>query len=131
MPDRPESRPVAIVLPLREGFGPGRTGAVGMIAHRLALATARDGEPRLKPLVLGGPQRGALFRDVPFRAAPPVLWLPANPNRRYAAGLRGVLRRIRPALIEVHNRAEIALELAGRVAGAPVSLFLHNDPQDM
>ena len=43
---------------------------------------------RFRTLVIGGPQSGPLFSDVPFQAAKPVPWLPANPNRRYAAGVR-------------------------------------------
>ena len=33
----PMARPIAaVVLPPREGFGPGDAGAVGLLAHRLA-----------------------------------------------------------------------------------------------
>ncbi len=39
------------------------------------------------------------------------------------------LRRLRPDLVEVHNRPEIALYLARRFPR--VALFLHNDPQGM
>jgi UDP-glucose:(glucosyl)LPS alpha-1,2-glucosyltransferase len=81
--------------------------------------------------VIGGAQRGTLFGDVPFQAAAPVWWLPVGPNRRYAAGVAQRLRRLAPALIEVHNRAEVALDLASRFPATPVSLFLHNDPQGM
>src|SRR5689334_16671224 len=124
-------RLVALVLPPREGFGPGRTGAVGMIAHRLALATSDVNGVALAPIVIGGPQAGPLFGDVRFQAARPSRWLPANPNRRYAASVAGKLRRLHPALIEVHNRTEIALHLARGLPSVPVSLFLHNDPQGM
>ncbi len=123
------ARPVAIVLPPREGFGPGRTGAVGLIARRLA--TVSDEQGALAPVVIGGRQSGPLFADAPFVAASPVPWRPANPNLRYAAGVARALLRIGPALIEVHNRAEIALDLARKLPGVPVSLFLHNDPQGM
>ncbi len=119
------SQTIAIVLPPREGFGPGRTGAVGLIAHRLAASGP------FAPLVIGGSQAGPVFGDVPFRAARPVRWLPLDPNRRFAAGVARLLRRDPPALIEVHNRAEIALFLAARFPAIPVSLFLHNDPQGM
>ncbi len=87
--------------------------------------------PGLAPVVIGGPQAGPLFADAPFVPVKPVPWLPANPNLRYAAGVARVLRRLGPALIEVHNRAEIALHLAKRFPAVPVSLFLHNDPQGM
>src|SRR5690348_1656636 len=131
MPADPADLPVAIVLPPREGFGPGRTGAVGLIAHRLAVAPP-DGEAvPFRPSVVGGLQRGELFGDVPFHPAKPVGWLPVSPNRRYAAGVARVLRGLRPALIEVHNRTEIAVDLARALRATPVSLFLHNDPQGM
>jgi UDP-glucose:(glucosyl)LPS alpha-1,2-glucosyltransferase len=131
MSDEPAAPAVAIVLPPREGFGPGGTGAVGLIAHRLAIALPDHGEPGFRASVIGGRQKGVLFGDVPFLPAEPVRWLPVNPNRRYAAGVARLLRRLRPGLVEVHNRAEIALDLAFWLRKTPVSLFLHNDPQGM
>jgi UDP-glucose:(glucosyl)LPS alpha-1,2-glucosyltransferase len=114
---------VAVVLPPKEGFGPGRAGAVALLVHRLA---------RLLPaLVVGGPQTGAVFDHTPFRAARPPLWRPGDINARYAVAVARLLRPLRPALIEVHNRVEVARILARRFAGTPVSLFLHNDPQAM
>ncbi|MCJ1296555.1 hypothetical protein MMC34_008121, partial [Xylographa carneopallida] len=38
---------------------------------------------------------------------------------------------MRPALIEVHNRPEIAMALSRRCPGIPLGLVLHNDPQAM
>lgn len=114
---------IATVLPPGEGFGPGRTGAVGLIVRRLA---------RMVPaLVLGGEQAGPVFDEVPFRAVHPPRFLPGNVNTRYAAGIARALRQIGPALIEVHNRTEVALSLARRFPSTPVVLFLHNDPQSM
>lgn len=122
--------PIALVLPPREGFGPGRTGAVGLIARRLA--TVRDPlVPGLAPVVIGGAQAGPTYTETPFVGAKPVWWLPVNPNLRYAAGVARLLVRIGPALVEVHNRADIALDLARRLPSVPISLFLHNDPQGM
>ncbi len=114
---------IATVLPPGEGFGPGRTGAVGLIVRRLA---------RIVPaLVLGREQAGPMFEEVPFRAVHPPRFLPGNVNTRYAAGVARALRQIDPALIEVHNRTEVALSLARRFPRTPVVLFLHNDPQSM
>jgi UDP-glucose:(glucosyl)LPS alpha-1,2-glucosyltransferase len=114
---------VAVVLPPKEGFGPGRAGAVALLVHRLA---------RLLPaLVVGGPQPGPVFDDTPFRAARPSLWRPGTINARYAVAVARLLRPLRPALIEVHNRVEVARILARQFTGTPVSLFLHNDPQTM
>src|ERR1700684_282570 len=91
---------VAVILPPREGFGPGRSGALGLLARRYATA------PGFRTLVIGGEQDGPPFADVPFAPARPVIWWPGNINQRYVAGMRGILRDTRPALIEVHNRPE-------------------------
>jgi glycosyltransferase involved in cell wall biosynthesis len=118
----PAEERIAIVLPPREGFGPGRTGAVGMVAHRLAAATRG-----YRVTVIGGPQTGPLFEDVTFRPAGGAL-VPAGPNLRYAAAVARYLERDPPALVEVHNRPEIARALGRRFRTV---LFLHNDPQRM
>jgi len=116
---------VAVILPPREGFSPAASGAVGLLVHRLATASSR-----FTPLVVGMPV-AVPFADVPFRAARPVWWWPGTQARRYAAGVARLLDEVRPALIEVHNRPDVALFLTGRFAAVPVSLFLHNDPQGM
>ncbi len=121
-----EDLPLAVaILPPREGFGPGRSGALGLLARRYAAA------PGFRTLVFGGAQDGPVFPDVPFQAIRPVRWFPGNINLRYAAGMFGVLRRLRPAIVEVHNRPEIALMLALLLPRTPVALLLNNDPVDM
>ena len=119
----PEAPLVAVILPPGEGFGPGRAGAVALIVHRLARV--------LPALVVGGRQGGPVFEDAPFRAASPARWWPGGVNARYAVAVTRLLRPLRPALIEVHNRVELARNLARRFPATPVSLFLHNDPQGM
>jgi len=116
---------VAIVLPPREGFGPGRTGAVGLIVQRLAAV------PGFRTVVVGGPQAGTTFADIAFREARAPFWRPGNANVRHASGVARLVRDLRPALIEVHNRPETALALARWLPEARVVLFLHNDPQTM
>ena len=81
--------------------------------------------------VIGGPQTGDPFRDVTFAAIAPVWFLPLSANHRYAYAVARRLRALRPALIEVHNRPEIALALAARRPDVPVTLVLHNDPPAM
>ena len=109
---------VATVLPPKEGFSPGAVGAIGLLVHRLARSAGGD--------VVG---RGVAdpFADVPFHPATPGLGWSAN--ARYAAGVASVLRRMRPDLVEVHNRPEIAMVLARQ--HPRVTLFLHNDPRGM
>jgi glycosyltransferase involved in cell wall biosynthesis len=115
----------AVVLPPREGFGPGRAGALGLLARRYASA------PGFRTLVILGEQEGPPFPDVAFQVVRPASWFPGNINLRFAAGMIGPLRRARPALIEVHNRPEIALALAFCFPRTPVGLLLNNDPTSM
>jgi UDP-glucose:(glucosyl)LPS alpha-1,2-glucosyltransferase len=116
---------VAVILPPREGFGHGRSGALGMLARRYATA------PGFRTLVIGGEQDGPPFPEVPFQAVRPAPWWPGNINLRFLAGMIGTLRRERPALIEVHNRPEIAIGLAWLFPRTPVGLLLNNDPTEM
>ena len=116
---------VAVVLPPREGFGPGRTGAIGLLAQRLMQT------PGFHTIVFGGKQDGPVFPDIDFRPVNPTPWKLGNTNLRYAASVASTLKRLTPALIEVHNRPEIALALADRIPATPVSLILNNDPQAM
>ena len=112
------------VLPPREGFGPGRAGAIGLLVCRLALA---DGVTT----VIGGPQTGDPFRDVTFEAIAPVWFLPLSANHRYAYAVARRLREMQPDLVEVYNRPDIALTLARLLPRIPVCLNLQNDPQGM
>jgi len=122
----PPSAPlVATILPPFEGFGPGQAGAVGTMVRLLS------GAPGYRPLVIGGPQASVPFADVPFHAVRAARWRPGNVNIRYGAALLQTLWRAGPALIEVHNRPELAIWLARRLPTTPVLLFLHNDPQEM
>jgi UDP-glucose:(glucosyl)LPS alpha-1,2-glucosyltransferase len=116
---------VAVVLPPREGFGPRRAGAIGLLARR-HVAT-----PGFRSVIIGGPQLGPVFPDVAFQPVQPSLLWPGNINLRFAHAATHMLRRMAPALIEVHNRPEIALRLARRLPHVPVTLLLHNDPQSM
>lgn len=114
---------VATVLPPGEGFGPGRTGAIGLLVQRFARV--------LPGMVIGGPQTGPVYPDIPFRPALPRWWGLGNINARYASAVAGILREVKPALVEVYNRPEVALALLRRFPRLPIALFLQNDPQSM
>jgi UDP-glucose:(glucosyl)LPS alpha-1,2-glucosyltransferase len=116
---------VATILPPREGFGNGRAGAIGMIVRRLAQT------PGYQTVVFGGRQDGPTFPDIDFRPVAPPLWRIGSTNLRYAAAVADALRKLKPDLIEVHNRPEIALAIADRLPSVPVTGFLHNDPIGM
>jgi glycosyltransferase involved in cell wall biosynthesis len=116
---------VAVVLPPREGFGHGRSGAIGLLVRRLVQTQG------FQTVVFGGRQDGAAFSGIDFRSVRSTLWTLGNGNVRYAAAVASALKALNPALIEVHNRPEIALTLAGRLPSTPVTVILHNDPQGM
>ena len=119
-----EVKRVAAILPPREGFGPDRAGAVGLLVRRLAIA---DGITT----VIGGPQTGDPFCDVTFESIPPARFLPLNANLRYAFAVARWLRTLLPDLVEVYNRPDIALALARLLPRIPICLNLQNDPQGM
>ena len=121
----PDLLKAAVVLPPREGFGPGRTGAIGMLARRLVRT------PGFETIIFGGKQDGPVFPGIDFRPVAPALWPLGNTNIRYATAVAEALKKLSPAVIEVHNRPEIALILAGRLPHIPVTLILNNDPQEM
>jgi len=81
--------------------------------------------------VIGPPPPTPPFADVPFLPARATWWLPANAARRYRHAVARLLRERPPAMVEVHNRPELAMYLARCFPGIPVSLFLNNDPQGM
>jgi glycosyltransferase involved in cell wall biosynthesis len=113
---------VAVVLPPRETFSSTGSGSVSLLVHRMTLAPSR-----YRRVVVGAACKNP-FTDVPFRGARES-WFPGPRSRRYSDGVGRHLGQT--ALIEVHNRAEVALIIAQRRPGARVSLFLHNDPQTM
>lgn len=117
---------VAIVLPHREHFSPGSAGALSLLVHRLA--TWRHG---FDPLVIGPPPPTPPFTDVAFHPARATWWPPTNGARRYGHAVARLLRASPAAMIEVHNRPELAMFLARQFPATPVSLFLNNDPQGM
>ncbi|GBQ90949.1 hexosyltransferase [Gluconacetobacter johannae DSM 13595] len=112
-----DRRPVVTILPSREQFAPGRAGAISLLVHRLAGADD----------VVVGAQVDAPFGDVAFCPAVPSFW----DGGRYVAAVARTIRTLRPAMIEVHNRPDVALALARRFARLPMMLILHNDPQAM
>jgi glycosyltransferase involved in cell wall biosynthesis len=107
----------ALVLPPRESFSPIGAGAIALLARPLALART-EWETTVIGRPVAQPFPGA------FRPARPALLLGS-----YGQAVAQVLRTLRPAVVEVHNRPLLARELAS--TGPPVALVLHNDPAEM
>lgn len=87
--------------------------------------------PGFLTTVIGGGQDGPTFADIDFRTVQPRRWALGSTNIRYAAAVADLLKKQPPAIIEVHNRPEIALAIASRLPTVPVVAFLHNDPHGM
>lgn len=114
---------IAVVLPPGEAFAPAAAGPVGQEVHRLAV------QPSAFRCVVFGTAVAAPFAEVPFRPVQPP-WMLAGATARYAVGVERALGGRVPALVEVHDRADLALALADRLP-APVMLVLHTDPQTL
>lgn len=112
------------ILPPQESFSPDAAGAIALMVARLF---ARPG--RFAPEVAGFPTANP-FPETTFLPIRPAL-RPLPRALRYAIGAGRWIRSRAPALIEVHNRPDIALFLARRHPGLPVALYLQNDPRAM
>ncbi len=114
------------MLPPREGFSPAAIGAVGMMVRLLA----SPGD-----IVVGQDAGAAAFASPPLVPVRPRFWSARGPiwgrTNRYMEGAVQTVRALRPRLVEVHNRANLALAMAQALPDVPVTLFLHNDPQGM
>jgi glycosyltransferase involved in cell wall biosynthesis len=119
---------VAIVLPPREGFGPQSAGAIALLQARLARPDAAPLSP-FDLTVIGARQTGPLF-SLPYQPVREQRW-PLSADARYAAGVGAVLADLKPDLIEVHNKPDLAARLARWCPGRRIALFLHNDPRGM
>ncbi|GAB0117615.1 glycosyltransferase family 4 protein [Acidisoma sp. 7E03] len=123
-----EGRCIATVLPPREGFGPQSAGAIALLQARLADPEAAPDSP-FTVTTLGAAQPGPVF-PLPFLPVREAWWA-FGTDARYAAGVRRALRPMRPALVEVHNRPDLARRLARWFPAWRIALFLHNDPRGM
>jgi glycosyltransferase involved in cell wall biosynthesis len=117
---------VALVLPAKERFTPSGLGAVGLVVRDI-LRSAPPGftGTALGWHVAGPPPPGCAMIGV----EPGLTRLLLGRNLAYGLAIRAALARLRPDLVEVHNRPDLARMLAG--GRAPVTLVLHNDPQGM
>ncbi|AOX20469.1 glycosyltransferase family 4 protein [Kozakia baliensis] len=113
---------VLTILPRREGYAPDRAGAISLLVSRLA----QPEDIIVGTAIEGNPLPGGQFMPV---SEPGGFWRWMRDGARYRVGCQRIIRRVKPDLIEVHNRPALASALAG--AGIPVNLILHNDPQDM
>lgn len=112
---------VAVVLPPREAFSPDAEGGIGSTIRLLARYPSGF-SVRVYGMTVARP-----FHEVPFVPVRPALVL-GDAARRYAVGMARALAAAPPALLEVHDRPDLALYLK-RHFSAPVLLVLSRDPQ--
>ncbi|MEJ2688099.1 MAG: glycosyltransferase family 4 protein [Gammaproteobacteria bacterium] len=116
---------IAVLLPRREVFAAAGAGAVSICVRNICSASAyRD-----RTVVLGEPVQTP-FEDLTYRPVPPARWLPGSRTSRYLAGAVRLLRRLNPAVVEVHNRPQYIKPLRRRLPGVALLLYQHNDPRD-
>jgi UDP-glucose:(glucosyl)LPS alpha-1,2-glucosyltransferase len=120
------TRRIAVVLPRKEQFARDRFGAVSLVVESYVTHSAyRDATE-----VLGMPVRSP--RDaIRFHAVTPRDRWWRRRNRGFALGVADYLAKEPPRHIDVHNRVELFTLLAERFPAAAVSIWFHNDPQEM
>jgi len=112
-----------MVLPAKERFTPHGAGGVALVVRDLARRPA----PGWAATVLGAPTPGLPFADCAFAPLAPGWLAPVlGRSRAHARAAAGWLRANPHDIVEVHNRAPLALHLARALAPRPVLLVLHN-----
>ncbi|WP_162818146.1 glycosyltransferase family 4 protein [Aquirhabdus parva] len=117
---------IAIILPSRERFRSGDAGAVALTVYEFCKASRYADEL----VVFGGCAEH--FPEVRYQhVAVSFAWLRGR-NRAYGLKCLEILREHSEIkLIEVHNRARLALALKKVLPNRRVTIHLHNDPQGM
>ena len=120
------NRKVVILLPHKERFSEKGAGAVSTVVYEQVRASQiRDS------LCVSGRRVGRILDPgcfVPVDLAP--IWY-GNRGRRYIYGFRKAWAGGRPGLIEIHNRPVYVNLIRKLFPGVALSLYFHNDPQEM
>ena len=120
------NRKVAILLPHKERFSNKGAGAVSTVVYEQVRASQIQDS-----LCVSGRRVGQLLDPgcfVPVDFAP--IWY-GNRGRRYIYGFRNAWANNWPGLIEIHNRPVYVNLVRKLFPGVALSLYLHNDPQEM
>ncbi|HUN00987.1 MAG: hypothetical protein B7X12_06450 [Halothiobacillus sp. 20-53-49] len=118
--------PVAIVLPMGEGFSIKNAGAVALtVADQLQGATGKSFQ-----VICGHDSLGLDSSLMPSLSLsiPKFFWPPFGPSRwRDDRGLQSLLKQIQPDLVEVHDKGNMFLRLSH--LSYPMAFYLHGDPR--
>lgn len=118
--------PIAIILPRREKFGRKQFGAVALTVDTYLRHSANRASTSVLGLAVEEPRDPARFVPV----TPENAWW-RRKTIAYARGCAAYLRTTPARHIDVHQRVETFLFLSHGFPAAAVSLWLHNDPQQM
>ncbi len=119
-------KPIAAILPAREGFSPHAFGAVTLSVRDFARYSQYKDH-----ITVFGMRDEEPYGDVAYEVLPVKRhWYEPN-TRAYLRAIRERLEALQPGLIEVHNRPLIAQKLLPLFPDIPIALHLHNDPQEM
>ena len=116
---------IAVVLPPREHFRAQDAGAVALTVKDFYLASSFKNEL----VVFGGFSEH--FPDILYYQVKLSLWRVINTNFAYANACIRDLKHRPIQLVEVHNRAKLALRIKTAMPQLKVAVYLHNDPHSM
>jgi glycosyltransferase involved in cell wall biosynthesis len=118
--------PIAIILPRREKFARRQFGAVALTVESYLRHSVNRPYTRVMGLAVDEPRDTMCFRAV----RPKYGWW-RRKTIAYAMGCAALIGDEPARHIDVHQRIEIFEYIVRRFPGAAVSLWLHNDPQEM
>ncbi|MCI5049818.1 MAG: glycosyltransferase family 4 protein [Rickettsiales bacterium] len=116
---------IATILPAREGFSPKAFGAISLTIRDFIDRSAYKNTSYTYGLVDAPAFDGFHYQPLTLKRR----WYEPQ-TRAYVREVLAALKTQPVDLVEVHNRPNIALQLASKQS-TPVALFLHNDPQEM
>ncbi len=117
---------IAIVLPRKEMFARDRFGAVALVVEAYVRHSAYRDATEVLGMAVPAPRDPAVFHAV----SPSDRWWRRR-SLGFAGGVADYLANAPPRHIDVHNRVDAFTLLAKRFPEAAVSLWFHNDPQEM
>lgn len=116
------------LLPSKEGYSTAQHGAVALCVKDSFTGSAYAEKATIFGRgITGTPLGGATYQPV----APRLTWLFGG-NIGHAKGyLAAIKGQVKPDLIEVHGRCQVARLVAASRPDIKVALYLHNDPRGM
>ncbi len=120
----PAHTSIVTLLPCGEGFGPQKTGAIGLVVRDFV------GHSKFqKHHTVYGSEPVPAFSECAYQPVQLSPWPLFRRSYRYVMGARSRFNQGVPHLIELHNRAIYVPWIRRSYPKTPLSFQLHNDPQ--